>query len=269
MRRSSAVALLAVLSLLPVSLLAQQGTQTSTTPQRDQQALSVLTQCLTAAGGAQAITAIQDYKATGTVTYFWAGQETTGTTTLQGRGVDQFRIDSALSSGNYSYIVSKGSGELKDIRGNTAHIPYHNAVTASNLSFPFAELAARLQDTSYNITYVGLVTKNGQQVHQIRTSKVLATTNATQEQTIVRLTTRDFFIDPQSFQVLGTQDMTHPNNNATQNFTHEILFSDYSVVNGVLVPLAITERIGGQQTWTIQLSQITFNVGLTDSDFAF
>jgi hypothetical protein len=269
MRRSSTAMLIAILSILPISLFAQQTTQTVATPQRDQQAVSILTQCLGAAGGQQVITAIMDYKATGTVTYFWAGQEVTGTTTVKGRGVDQFRIDSALSSGNYSLITSKGSGELRDIRGNTTQIPYHNAVTATNLSFPLAEIGTRLLDTTYNITYVGLVTTNGHQAHQIRTSKVIATASGIADPIQLRLTTRDFFIDTQSFQVLETEDMVHPNTNANLNTPREVQFSNYSVINGILVPQTITEIIGGQQTWTIQLSQINFNVGLTDNDFAF
>ena len=46
MRRSLAVATLVVLSALPVSLLAQQSTQTATAPARDPQAIAVLRQAL-------------------------------------------------------------------------------------------------------------------------------------------------------------------------------------------------------------------------------
>jgi hypothetical protein len=46
-----------------------------------------------------------------------------------------------------------------------------------------------------------------------------------------------------------------------------MLFSDYRAINGILVPFSITERVAGQTTWTIQLSQIAFNTGLGDTDF--
>jgi hypothetical protein len=269
MRCSHAVVLLAVISVLSGSLLHQQSTRTSKTPQRDQKAVSVLTQCLTSAGGQTAIAAIRDYKATGIVTYFWADEDVMGSTTIKGRGVDQFRIDSELSSGDYSYIVSKGSGEIIDVRGIITQISSHNAATTTNLSFPFVEIATTIQDTSYTIIYVGLVEKSGHQAIQIRTSKVVMGVNNTADNLRPILTTRDFFIDSQTYQVLSTQDMIDSNGNANKYYPHEVLFSNYVFVNGILVPEGVTEKIGGQYTWTIQLSQVGFNVGLTDADFTF
>jgi len=267
MRRSFALFSFTLLFIVPFALFGQQPSQP--TPERDQQALTVLTQSLNAAGGVSALTAIQDYKATGTATYYWAGKEVTGTTTVQGRGVAQFRIDSTLSAGNYSMVISNGSGQVTDAQGKITQIPYHNTVTLTNLSFPLVEMAIRLQDSSYNITYVGLVTKDGHQFHQIRTNKILPTNNVLLAQQIFRLTTRDFLIDPQSFQVFAVMDMVHPNNNANLSTPREVLFSSYTTTNNVSVPMSITEKVGGQQTWAIQLSQINFNVGLNDSTFAF
>lgn len=272
MARPSLACVLCFVLVLPFAVAAQQSTQPSqtqsTAPTRDPQAISVVTQSLTAAGGAQAVTAIGDYKATGTVTYFWAGQEVTGSTTIQGRGTNQFRIDSTLSSGTYTLVVSNGAGVVKDIRGVTSHISSKNALTKGNLSFPLAELATRLQDTTVSITSLGLVTYNGHQANQIRTERILAIDN-TPGQALSKFTTRDFFIDPETFQVLGTQDTVYPDNPAAQGSPHQILFSNYQTVNGILVPFTISELVGGQQTWTIQLTQISFNSGLSDADFQF
>jgi hypothetical protein len=266
MRRFSAVALLIVLSVLPASLIARQGNQPPPAPARDQQAVSILTQCLSAAGGLPAVTAILDFKATGSVTYYWAGQEATGTTIVKGRGTTQFRIDSAVSSGNYTLLVNNLSGELKDIRGRTTPITFANAVNKGNLIFPLAEIANRFPDTTVGITYVGLVTLNGQQVHQISTRRVLMTDTG-RGQFMNTLTRRDFFIDPQTSQVVATLDQGHPDNKDQIDFPHVMLFSNYQTVNGILVPFSITERVAGQTTWTMQLSQITFNSGLGDTDF--
>lgn len=266
MRRCFAVAVLSLLSMLPASLLAQHGTQAPATPPRDQQGVSILAQTLIASGGLPAIAAVLDFKATGNVTYYWAGEEVTGTTTVTGRGTDQFRIDSAISSGTYTLLVNKGSGELKDIRGRTIPIAFQNAVNKGNLIFPLAEITARFQDTTVGITYVGLTTIDGHQLHQIRTRRIL-TSDTGHGQLINKLTTRDFFIDPQTFQVVATLDMGHPDDIAQVDFPHQMLFTDYRTINGILVPFSITERVAGQTTWTIQLSQITFNNGLGDTDF--
>jgi hypothetical protein len=221
---------------------------------------------LSASGGLPAIAAVLDFKATGNITYFWAGEEVTGTATIKGRGIDQYRIDSTLSSGNYTLVVSKGSGELKDIRGRTTPISFANAVNKGNLIFPLAEIAARFQDTAVEIKYIGLVTIDGQQVHQIRTRRILGADTG-HGQLLNNLTARDFLIDPQTFQVLATLDKGHPDYKDQVDFPHRMLFSDYRTVNGILVPFSITERIAGQTTWTIQLSQISFNAGLGDTDF--
>src|SRR5207302_8995380 len=63
-------------------------------PQRDPQAVTILQRCLVAAGGAQAFGAIQDFLASGTITYYWAGQEVIGSVTAQGKGLTEFRLDS-------------------------------------------------------------------------------------------------------------------------------------------------------------------------------
>jgi hypothetical protein len=156
MRRSFAVAIFSLVSILPASLLAQQGVQAPPVPARDPQAVSLLTQSLLAAGGLPAIAAVLDFKATGNVTYYWAGQDVTGTTTIKGRGTTQFRIDSAVSDGNYTLLVNNGSGELKDVRGRTTPITFANAVNKGNLIFPLAEIANRFQDTTVGIDLTGV-----------------------------------------------------------------------------------------------------------------
>jgi hypothetical protein len=266
MRRPLAVAIILLLSTLSASLTAQQAIQAPAVPVRDQQAVSVLTQSLSVAGGLPTIAAVLDFKATGNVTYFWAGEEVTGSTTIKGRGTDQFRIDSAVSNGTYTLLVNNKSGEVKDIKGKTTPITFANAAKKGNLIFPLAEIAARVQDTTVGITYIGLTNFNGQQVHQIRTRRIL-TADTGHSQTINTLTTRDFFIDPQTFQVVATLDQVHPENNTQVDISHQITFSDYRPVNGILIPFSISEKIAGQITWTIQISQITFNNGLGDIDF--
>lgn len=266
MRRTPAVALLVVLSLLPVSLVAQQRQQAPAVPVRDQQAITVLSQALQSAGGLPTIATILDFKASGNVTYFWAGEEVAGTTTVKGRGVDQFRIDSAVSSGTYTLLVNNRSGQLKDIKGKTTPITFANAANKGNLIFPLAEIASRLQDTTVGVTYVGLTTFEGQQLHQVSTRRIL-TTDTGRGQLLNTLTTRDFFIDPQTFQVVATLDKEHPEGKDQIEFPHMMFFSDYRPVNGILVPFSITERVAGQKTWTIQISQIAFNNGLGDIDF--
>jgi hypothetical protein len=266
-RPSLACVLLLSVSLvvaLPVAIDAQQSQQPS--PTRDQQAVSVITQCLNATGGQTAIAAVADYKGTGTVTYYWAVTGGSGSTTIQGRGTDQFRIDSSIPAGTYTMLVDRGSGEIKDVSGKIKTLYFANAVNKGNLTFPLPELTARLEDSTVSITDGTVVTFNGRQAYRVRTVRNLPS-DSTANQVVSKLTTRDFFIDQQTLQVLGTRDAAHPDSPIAGAVTHEMQFSNYQTVNGVSVPFTITELVGGQTTWTIQLTQIAFNVGLSDSNF--
>ena len=42
---------------------------------------------------------------------------------------------------------------------------------------------------------------------------------------------------------------------------------NYTVVNGVNIPMTVSERMDGQMIWQAQLTSISYNVGLTDAVF--
>lgn len=72
---------------------------------------------------------------------------------------------------------------------------------------------------------------------------------------------REFFIDTLTLQIVMTQDLV------PKNVVQQIHYSNYAAVSGILVPFAISEELGGQKTWTIQVTQMTFDSGLQDSAF--
>jgi hypothetical protein len=249
----------------PTSVPVSNQQSTLQAGQRDSQALTVLAQTLNAAGGISAVAAIQDFTASGTVDYYW-GDGVSGTVTVKGRGTGEFRVDATLPEGLRTWAVSDGAGFVTEANGSTTQTPYQNAVNFGSLTFPYTYLAAVLQDSSISIAYVGLETQNGAQVQHIQTEKVLSST-FDPVGTISKLTKRDFYIDASTFYVVGMRDMVHPWEKATIDYPHIVQFSNYQQVNGVWCPFLTTEFVNGQQTETIQLSQIAFNTGLQDSDF--
>ncbi len=127
-------------------------------------------------------------------------------------------------------------------------------------------LIESLQDTSKSLAYLGLIQRAGRQAHRIRVQQNFDS-GADPGRLLSKLSAKDFFVDAADFQLLYTQDMVHPLKSSTEDYLREVQFSDYRLVNGKLIPFSITEVIAGQQTWTIHLSQIAFNQGLTDLDF--
>lgn len=232
----------------------------------DPQAVSVATQVLNAAGGLQALSTIQDYTATGQITYYWAGQEIQGPVMLRGRGLDQFRLDAQLPEGTRTWAVSHGIGKLQKGDGTENPIPGHNAINMGSLTFPSLYLSLASLAANATISSVGTAQINGVNALQIRVQRHYPASQDPQG-VLAQLTTRDFFIDPSTYLIVGTEFMTHPTKTFTVSLPEDIYFSNYQRVNGVMVPFAVTETINGQKIWSLQLSSIQFNGGLSDADF--
>jgi hypothetical protein len=256
--RPSAFLCLLVL-VCPLRLAAQQ-------PTRDAQALLILAQSLTAAGGAQALATAKDFTATGTITYNWAGERVQGSVTFRGLGLDDFRLDAVLPGGTRSWAVSNLVGALKETDGTVTSIPLHNAVNLGGLTFPYFAMLAALADTTTSVTYVGQVQLNGAQAYQVRVARSFGL-HGRGAATVEQLTTRDFFIDAGTYLPVEIQDTTHPIRGSSEGYRHEIDYSAYQTVNGLRVPFSVAEKVAGQTIWTARISSISFNTGLAESDF--
>ncbi|HEV2489119.1 MAG TPA: hypothetical protein VGT03_04870 [Candidatus Acidoferrales bacterium] len=249
--------------LAPASVSAQ---QTSNTATKDQQAVTILGQCLQAAGGLQAMGAIQDFTGTGNVTYFWAGQQVQGQVTVRGMGSLYFRLDATLPEGARSWAVRGVNGSTKETSGQVNPIGSYNAINEGTLTLPYSRILTALNDSSISISSAQTATLNGRTVYKIQTQKLYSSTVDPLGE-FTKWSVENYLIDANTLTLSEMQDTVRSNDVPKSEYQHEIIFSNYTLANGVLVPYSITERVSGQETWTIQLSSISFNVGLTDADF--
>lgn len=254
--------------LFSASLTLAQQTTTSATAVRDPQALNILAECLTAAGGAQAISGIQDFTETGNITYFWAGQQTIGSVTVRGLGTSYFRLDADLSQGTRSWAVNGLAGTTKNADGSLVPISYANAVNMGSLTLPYLSIAAVLNDSSISVSTVGTTTVNGRQGTMIQVQKIFSSSDDPSGE-LTQINTKSYIVDSQSFVLLETEDTLWSSDGRMLPTTHELIFSNFNVANGITVPFSIEEMVGGQQTWSLQLATITFNSGLTTGIFQF
>jgi hypothetical protein len=250
---------------------ATQQTATPATAPKDPQAVSVLNQALSVAGGTTAIQALADYTATGNITYNWNPEEQ-GTVTVLGLGADQIRLDANLARGIHSSVISAGRSSTKTEDGRVTQYPppypvpssdvyeYQPPMFPGSLVVPHIQLSTVLNSPRFNISYNGIVQLDGNSVHDIQVQRVLP--GQTQLDNIDEYLTIEFFVDVKTFQIVMTQD------NVPKHIVHQIRYSDYRLVNGVLVPFSISEQMGGQKTREIQITQIKFNTGLQGSAFA-
>lgn len=163
--------------------LSAQNAQTQQGMTKDPQAVNIINQALAATGGAQAVTAVKDYTATGTISYLQdVDTAIQGTVTLQGRGSAQFRMDANLPRGVLSSVVNQGqtsANGTSPLRVATNPIPssdafpVHADIFPGGLGFPGMELNAALNNPLFALTYKGLVQMNGNSVHDIQVQRVI------------------------------------------------------------------------------------------------
>lgn len=271
MRSIGVISFAFALALLPIPIATQAQTQASAT--KDPQAVLILQQALTAAGGANAISAIKDYTGSGTLVFHQSQNEAlSGTVSVNGRWTNQFRIDETLPNGVRSLAFNQGHIERKHEDGTVSQFPpqgkipssdafpWQTPMFAESTAFPYLQLTAALNSPQFSIADRGLITLNGKSVHDVEITQ-LAPNNQDRGSFFAKYHTSELFIDSVSFQIVMTQDML------PKDTVHQIWYSNYTPVSGVLVPFSIEEQMGGQQVRDIHLNQITFNNGLQDSNF--
>lgn len=263
MRRIAIAALFFL--LYPAATVAQDlSAATSPAPTSDPQAVAVLSQALSAGGGVSPGT--QSFSGAGSITYYWAGNEVKGSVVVRGRGTDQFRLDASLPDGTRSWAVSGGEGTIKEMDGSKNTIHRYNALNCGALVNPLGRVAAMASEPGVQASYVGLEQVEGRPAHHVRLQPTLKTADDPAGDA-VRLGRLDAFVDSTTFLVIKIQDVIHAEDKVKDTYSRELTFSDYRMVNGTLMPFAISERFGGQHTWSMQLDSISSNSVLTDADF--
>lgn len=234
--------------------------------QRNQQAMTILGRTITAGGGQKLLTSIHDLVETGTITCYWADQEEKGSVMVKSRGARQVRIDADLPEGRRRTIVNHGSGSLIEATGRKTPIPAQSAADLGGMTIPYLLLLAAIEEPTTQIDYLGVVTHNGASVHDIRVEQVYTPQRDPTGAQSAR-DAHDIFIDPDTFLVIAISDQIHFHRIGAEGIPHEIQYSNYKQEMGSVIPLTISETVRGVTGMTIQLSQVNFNQGLTDSDF--
>jgi len=229
----------------------------------DSKAQDILAQAVASSGAAN----VQGFSATGTMTYFWGGQEIQSNATIKAKGGNQFRIDADVPGGTRSVAHTRRSGSRKDADGTLSEIPLHNRLNASILTFPYPTIAATLADPEVKLSYVGLTKAGGRQLHQIRVNRTFPQ-ESDPEGILAELAYIDYFIDSETLLVVKASDLTHPKETITESYTHDIEFEGYQVIGGIAVPTVVREKVGGQTTWEFRLSNINFNADMSDAEFS-
>jgi hypothetical protein len=268
----SCVAFCILLLAIP-SWSQQSSTTTTPTPApQDAQAVSALNQTLAVAGGTAAIRAIQDYTATGTISYF-SQQDAQGPVTIEGMNGTEFRMDANLPVGTRSWAVADGVITTKNEKGmvwsmapkspvpSSDAYPFQTPFFPASIAFPVRQVAALVGNPSYSLSYKGISQVDGHSVHDVQIQRGPSAAVSSGGLTLP-LRTREIYIDTATLEIVAVSD-TLP-----KNIPHALHYSAYQVTGGILMPFSIAEEVGGQQSWTVQLNHVNFNKGLQEATFA-
>jgi len=229
------------------------------TSQRDVQAITQLTQAVTALGILPT-----DAVSTGTVTISAGGSEVQGAYRLLARGTTQTaehfvvgNVDKQIIASNYQAIQRDGDSVVAK--------SLELATTALSFDFPLTYLNAVLTDTDYNVQSLGQETVNGRVTNRLRIWKNFS--DISQGQRFASLSGRIVWLDAQTFLPVKASWIRRGATGAVPSTRVDVFLNDYRAVNGVVVPFSVQQSLNGTPWATLTIQSVSFNNGLTDSDF--
>jgi len=239
--------------------------QSSASPTRDPLAVAVLTQMITATGWGTA-TLPADATASGTVTRATGDTPQSSAVTMKIRAARIYRVDVQDPSGPITTIINGDAGAVTRTAG-TSFLPAHSAISQRAWAFPFFSDLCALSDAAVGFQYAGAETLNGDLAHRLEIIRAFSA-NDSLSSLRSRVAHLTVWISASTWLPMQVQFNRVSDDNPTAIRSLIRTFSDYRVVNGRAIPFHQEQYAGGQLLQTLQLTSVSFDTGVSDSDFA-
>jgi hypothetical protein len=248
-----------------------------THPQRDAQAVGILSRVAQAAGGAQALASVHDITESGEITFYW-GKEVKGPVTVRTLGGNHFRMEADLLKGKSIWTVKDGVGSKQD-GDKTKSISRESAINLCNLTYPVGHVWAALGEPTADVSFLGIEKQGGRSLYRLRVKGQLGLVSQARMGGPV---VKELLIDALTFDIVSIEDYPTPIRNAGKRSAirsrtnseelsnpppRAIEFSDFRVVKGVRLPFSVSTKLLGQETMSIHLEKVTFNSDLSAQGF--
>lgn len=205
-----------------------------------------------------------DSSANGSITVVEGSTTQEGTIQILTKGSDESAEEISLPDGQRAVIYS--SGDAKEIMGSKTTIPsLELSLTDQCPDFPLPILAAALTNSDEAFQYIGQENINGESVQHVRVWETFASNRHLQK--LATFSTRDIWFDSVSSLPVKLSYVRQDGEGAVPKFPVEVFFSNYANVNGVEFPFLIKKSYNGTPWETITIQNVSFNTGLTDSEF--
>jgi len=232
--------------------------QTAQPIQRDPQAAAVLSQ-MAAATRWSSLAIPADAVATGTLTPYRGETQETASVVIKAKGSRQYRTE-VLDATGYRTTILNGDTAAVLASDGTRFIPRHSAISMLPAAFPFLYVSIAVADGSASLRYLGTESLGSELTHRIEVVR-----ESTPQQRAIRLVV---WVSSATLLPVQIETTRVAVENPTVTRATARVLSDYRVVNGLAVPFRQEEYANGQRLYTLQLTSVRFNVGLSDIEFA-
>ena len=234
--------------------------QTSTAPTRDPQAVALVQKAIAAMGSVPT-----DSTATGTVTITAGGSSQTGQIEVLTRGVAQSLERLTTPSITSEFVFSGGLASASNGKTRKAS-SLEWSQTAQSAIFPLPLLVGALQNPDTAFTYIGQENIDGASTFHVQFWDSFASNP--QRQWLASLPKKDLWISAGTALPLRISYTQQDGRGPTVPMQRiDTTYEKYQSIGGVMYPLVITKTLNGSPWLTITITQLTFNTGLSDSNF--
>jgi hypothetical protein len=250
-------------SLLLISNTSVGIPQTPTTitsaPMRDAQAVALLQQSVSVLGVPPS-----DSTATGSVTTIAGSLTQQGTVTILTRGSAQTSIQFQMPTNPWTVVFASGQASKIETTQTTVY-PLERAASSQCLYFPLPFLSSILNNADYSVQYIGQEIVGTSTANHI---VVQNTFNSTPTYKFLSpFAAADIWIDAASGLPVKIGMIRRDGGGSAPKIPISVVYSNYQNVSGVRYPFTIQEHITETLWATTTIQSVTFNSGLTDSNF--
>jgi hypothetical protein len=239
----------------------QELPQSTAGPQRDPRASAALQAALAALGGNVPASST----ASGTVELVAGGATETGSIQIETKGMGQTLEQLSFENGVAKAVYSNGAAS--DTHHAAVHEPFSMelAATSHSVLFPLPYLAAISSSVDFSLEFVGSETLNDVICQHIKVWDTYASRPSMQF--LLPFSYRDIWFSSATNLPVKIAYNSRSGAGAVADTKIDVSYSSYQTVSGVQFPLQIHKSINDSPWMNITISTVTFNAGLSDSDF--
>ncbi len=243
--------------LLIIFLTSLASSQTSASPQRDPNAITIIATSLAAMG----LPSSPNLRtlAQGTIIY---ANEPAEPIAIETVGTDRIRDD--LGTDGFAFVSNAGAGFVIE-DGSRHKLPSWVTEYRRPEHLPALSLMTDYLDPNLQVQYLGLSNLNGSPAHHLRLS--MGSGNGIDGQAEGLISEFHVYIDQASLLVVKIRTFDFSPETPTNRSPVDTIFSDYRQEEGALIPFHSVRYVNGQKYSELDLTSISLNANLPDSDF--